>query len=113
MSAMQELYDKVANDSKLQAEFAGIIEQYSGKPEELKEKLLGFAKNAGYPVDYEEARSFFARAAERSRSELSEQELDSVAGGKRDLTDAENEHIYKSLATAGSYCAGYSLTHCW
>lgn len=113
MDRMQELYNKVANDSKLQAEFGEIIKQYADQPDELKGKLLDFAKSAGYTVDYEEVQSFFAKVAERVQSELSEEELDSVAGGKWGDNDAESEHIYKSLATAGGYCVGYSIAHCW
>jgi benzoyl-CoA reductase/2-hydroxyglutaryl-CoA dehydratase subunit BcrC/BadD/HgdB len=109
MDKMQELYNKVANSNELQAEFAKIIEQYTDKPDELKERLLNFAQASGYAVDYEEVQGFFAKVAEQSESELSEQELDGVAGGK---SDADNHHIYKSLATAGGYCLGYSIAHC-
>lgn len=110
MSAMQELYKKVAADGSLKAEFAGILEQYFDKPDILKERLLDFAKKAGYSVSLDEMQSFFAQLADSQRSELSEAELDAVAGGK---SDADYNYIYKSLATLGGYCVGYSIARCF
>ncbi len=82
MEKMKELYEKVSRDENLQAKFYGIIEltQTSG-PEETLKKLLAFAKESGYDVEPAEMQEFFMSMAETDK-ELSEEELEMVAGGK-------------------------------
>ncbi len=80
---MQELYEKVAADSALEAKFAEIMKDAEAVGEEAtKEKLIAFAKEAGYDITIEEIQEFFKRLAEAQQGELSEVELDQVAGGK-------------------------------
>ncbi len=83
MSKMNELYEKVAGDNKLQVKFSEIMKDADTAGEEAtKEKLIAFAKEAGYDVTTMEMQEFFKELAESKKGELSDVELDQVAGGK-------------------------------
>lgn len=84
MSKMKELYEKVASDSALQAKFSEIMKKAEEKGSDATaESLVAFAKEEGYEVGSEEITKFFAELSEKSKGgELSDMELDSVAGGK-------------------------------
>ncbi len=83
MSKMQELYEKVAADSALQAKFVEIMKDAEAAGEEsTNEKLTAFVKEAGYEISLTEITAFFKEMAELKEGELSEVELDMVAGGK-------------------------------
>lgn len=83
MSKMKELYEKVAADSTLQAKFAAIMKGAEEAGEEATNaKLEAFAKDAGAEVTLDEMRQFFKELAEPNKGELSDVELDMVAGGK-------------------------------
>lgn len=106
MDKMKELYEKVARDSELQAKFAGIMERFDGeKSDEFKESLLNFASEAGYTVDYKEIQSFFEGMSVQPDGELSESDLDAVAGGKN------SERAKHSLTSLGSYCVALSAKY--
>lgn len=106
---MKELYEKVAGDSGLQEKFAGIMKDAEKAGEEaVKEKLTAFAKEAGYEVSFEEMQEFFRALSEKKEGELSDAELDSVAGGKSP-TGVDN--IGHSIFTLGTTCAFGSLYH--
>lgn len=80
---MKELYEKVAANSTLQENFAVIMKGAEEAGEEATNaNLVAFAKEAGYEVTLEEMRKFFKEMAESKESELSDVELDMVAGGK-------------------------------
>lgn len=104
MSKMKELYEKVAADDVLQEKFAQIIKdaEKAGK-EETEVKLAAFAKEAGSDVTVEEMQAFFKELAETNQNELSDAELDMVAGGKA------LGYIMFSLATFGIGCALSSI----
>ena len=83
MEKMKELYEKVAKDAALQAKLNGILKNAEQAGEAATgEKLTAFAKEAGYEVCFDEAKEFFKELAEKKEGELSESELDMVAGGK-------------------------------
>lgn len=83
MLKMKELYEKVAADSTLQDKFAVIMKGAEEAGEEVtKAKLVAFAKDAGAEVTLDEMRQFFKEQAESREGELSDVELDMVAGGK-------------------------------
>ena len=87
MDAMKELYEKVSKDVTLQEKFTMIMKDAEKAGEEAtKEKLISFAKEAGYAVTTEEMQEFFKGLAETKEGELSDAELDQVAGGKGGLT---------------------------
>lgn len=105
MEKMKALYEKVAGDSKLQAKFTDIMkDSETDSADETKNKLLDFAKEVGYDVDYEEIQAFFNNLSDQQSGELSETELDAVAGGK--LNGSEVKHSCMSL---GTYCATVSI----
>lgn len=83
MSAMKELYDKVARDAKLQGRFYQILNEAKRESkQETGDKLIVFAKEAGYEVSLEEIADFFQGLSEETEEELSDGELDMVASGK-------------------------------
>lgn len=86
MPVMEELYEKVAANSTLQAKFAEIMKDAESIGEKAtKERLLAFAKEAGYDITVDEMQEFFEALAEAKCGELSDTELDQVAGGKGGL----------------------------
>ena len=104
MSKMKELYEKVAADSTLQAKFSEIMKDAEVDGEaETKEKLVAFAKENGYDVTLDEMQDFFKGLAESKEGELSDAELDLVAGGK---TQGE---IIVSTLSLGIGCAVASI----
>ena len=83
MSKMKDLYEKVGADRALQEKFGVIMKCAAEAGEEATNaNLAAFAKEAGYEVTLEEMRKFFKEMAESKESELSDVELDMVAGGK-------------------------------
>ena len=83
MEKMKELYEKVAGDSDLREKFEKIMkDSEKAGTKETEEKLTAFAKEAGYGVTVEEMQAFFKDLAEKAEGEISEAELDMVAGGK-------------------------------
>ena len=83
MGKMKALYDMVSADPALQQKIGEIVrnEEKAGEGE-IKEKLVAFAKEAGFDVTIDEMAEFFAMRKEETGGELSEAELDMVAGGK-------------------------------
>lgn len=82
---MKELYDLVAGSPELQKRFAEILakaEEEGAEPVETA--LLAFAKELGFIVTVEELRAFFEGL--QKGSELSEEEMDMVAGGDWGVT---------------------------
>lgn len=87
MSQMKELFEKVSKDTTLQAKFSMIMKDTENTGEETtKEKLIAFAKDTGYDVTLEEMKEFFKDLSNNMEGELSDAELDMVAGGKSDMT---------------------------
>lgn len=83
MEKMKELYQKVAGDAGLQEKFKGVINNADkAGQEETEKELLSFAKEAGYDVTIDEMHEFFKGLTEQENAELTEMELDMVAGGK-------------------------------
>ena len=83
MTQMKALYEKVAADVTLQEKFKSITERAKDAGEEATgQALLRFAEEAGFSLTLEEMQTFFREAAEQQQGELSDQELDMVAGGK-------------------------------
>jgi predicted ribosomally synthesized peptide with nif11-like leader len=107
MEKMMELYQKVAGDKTLQEKFGEILNNAEQAGQKATDsKLVEFAKEAGFDVSAEEIREFFNTAAEKGSGELSDSELDSVAGGKLNMDKVGN-----SVATYGAGCLEGSLTN--
>ena len=83
MSNMNDLYNKVAGDPILQQKFSRIMaDAEQAGQEATEEKLLAFAWEAGFEVSIAEIQAFFQGMAAQTEGELSDAELDQVAGGK-------------------------------
>lgn len=91
MDEMKKLYAKVAKSPMLQRKIIWIAnEAPEAGYKKTKERLLDFAADAGFDVTIEEIKTFFQELAEREKAkadekqqiELTETELDMVAGGK-------------------------------
>jgi predicted ribosomally synthesized peptide with nif11-like leader len=89
MEKMKELYQKVAADPILRNKYKTILQE-TGKTEadENEKKLLAFAKEAGYDVTFSEMLDFFKDMSDPDAGELSESELDMVAGGKGNIDES-------------------------
>lgn len=106
MCKMKELYEKVAKDATLQAKFNTIISDAKKVGEAATNgKMAEFAKEAGYDVTLDEMKDFFEKLAEKKEGELSDTELDMVAGGKSDNGIA---NIVTSVFTLGIGCVALS-----
>ncbi len=108
MSNMKELYEKVAADSTLQAKFAAIMKDAEKAGNATREKLTAFAKEAGYDVTIEEVQAFFKELTESKERELSDSELDHVAGGK---SIGGGFNVAMSFISLGIGCAFSSLMY--
>lgn len=108
MSQMKALYEKVSKDQSLQQKFIDIMRgtEADGK-EVVSEKLLAFAKEAGYTVTMEEMNAYFKELTMQEKAELSESELDMVAGGK--MTGRGIINIINSAATLVIGCIASSV----
>lgn len=107
MSKMQELYEKVAADSALQKKFTEIMKDAGAAGEAAtKEKLTAFAKETGYGITVDEMQEFFKGLVEAKKGELSDVELDQVAGGKSGEGSAM---IFCSVASFGIACLAASV----
>lgn len=103
MSMMQELYRKVAGNSALQEKFNQILEHSEKDGSSATEqKLLDFAQAEGYEISIEEMGMFFQSLSEKRAGELSDVELDQVAGGK---STQGTMGIYLSVVSLGTVCA--------
>ncbi len=101
MEKMKELYAKVAGDSALQAKYAEIMKDAAEDGKAPWEKLTAFAKEAGYEISIEEATEYFKALAEQKKGELSDMELDAVAGGK---IKKRNREILITVFSLGMGC---------
>lgn len=83
MSQMKELYEKVSKDNALQEAFKQILKDAEQAGQEATEdRMVCFAKDAGYNINIHEMRAFFQEYTTKEEGELSNLELDMVAGGK-------------------------------
>jgi predicted ribosomally synthesized peptide with nif11-like leader len=103
MEKMKALYEKVAGDSGLQAKFAEIMSKAEAEGEAATEaKLAAFAKEAGFEVSVEEVKEYSEKLSEEKIGELTDGELDMVAGGK---SFAGVLSVLNSVISLGITCA--------
>lgn len=106
MSKMKDLYEKVAADNTLKGKFAEIMKDAERAGEVTTgEKLIAFAKEAGYDITLDEMKEFFKEMEASNQGALSDAELDMVAGGK---SSEGMDHIFLSIVTLGTLCAAAS-----
>lgn len=83
MSQMNQLYEKVAHDNRLQLKVVKIIENHDHLSREgVRQRLVAFADEIGFKVTEDEIRNFFNEMTEPRDGELSDADLEMVAGGK-------------------------------
>lgn len=86
MSQMKELYNKVAKDAVMQQKFSKILaESEEVSKEATTEKLITFAREAGFALSLDEMQEFFTTLQVKPAGELNDAELDLVAGGKIEI----------------------------
>lgn len=110
MPNMKALYARVAADPNLQQKFSQIMADAAQDNQKgdlsgqaaTEEKLLAFAKEAGYEVTIQEMQAFFQGMAAQAEGELSDAELDQVAGGK---SKVGTENVALSVLSFGTVCA--------
>lgn len=101
MSQMKALYEKVANDAELQAKFVAILQTAEEDGLAVTEqKLVALSKDAGYEVSLEEMQAFLKEVTPSPDGELSDLELDMVAGGKGEGTGIAIAGAATSIAMA-------------
>ena len=102
MNKMNELYEKVAKDESLQTKLAKILKSTEEAGEAaVNEKLVAFAKEAGFDITVKEMKTFFKELAEKQEGELSGAEMDAVAGGKSGAIALD---ICMSIVSVGIGC---------
>lgn len=107
MSQMKSLYEKVTKDPELQKKFGEILAEGEKTGREATEKkLVAFAKDAGYVLTIAEMQEFFKQLEKKEEGELSDLELDMVAGGKSVLGSVV---VGLSVLTLGTGCAVNSM----
>ena len=74
MSKVQEFFQKIAEDKALQEKLTAILQ---GKPEEIELRLTAFAQENGFEFTFDE----FLKTVNGQEGEVSDDELDKVAGG--------------------------------
>ena len=101
MGKMKEIFDAVSNDTNLQSKFKEAIRKSEGVgKEEAERNLRAFAEDAGFEVTTDEIISFSKELTGTKNAELSEMELDMVAGGKSDIAKAIVPTISKKFIKA-------------
>lgn len=107
MSQMKELYEKVSKDNAMQEKFQQILKETEQAGQEATaEKLVGFARDAGFEINMQEMQEFFQEYTAKKEGELSDMELDMVAGGK---SLSGGGMIALSVITLGLMCAAGSV----
>ena len=94
MKTIEELYKEVLASEELKKEFLAL------KPE----KVEGFAAKYGCEAKFEEIKAFF-EAKKTQNGELSDDDMDQVAGGK----GGDRDEAIESVVTLGIGCALWAL----
>ena len=89
MKTLEELYNEVLASEELKKEFLSL------KPENVE----GFAATHGCKASFDEIKAFF-EAKKNQAGELSDDELDQIAGGK----GADGREAIISIVTGGIGC---------
>lgn len=103
MTKMQELYEKVSRNAMLQEKFTTIVNDADNAGKEaMKEKLVAFAKDEGYDITLQEMQAFFENIKKNDTGELSDIELDMVAGGKTDPAAVAQQAVLTIFTLSGN-----------
>lgn len=78
MNKIEEFYNKVMQDETLKEKFLGIVGNTEKLSEETLGKLAELAKEIGFDITIDEAKTYLTPV----EGELSDDDLDKVAGGR-------------------------------
>jgi len=114
MSKFKEFYDKINSDAEIGAEFKKVLEEQKIAPgtpfekfnEENLNALIPFAKKAGFDFTLDEVKAFLKSNTEGG--ELSDDELEAVAGGKGNSNECSSNGV--SCSNAGVICLNGGIT---
>ncbi len=98
MGKFVEFYVKMMETPEAQKKVAEIVGR--GANDEAIEKLIALAKDYGFDFTREEVAEYFKNNLNYESSELSDAELEAVAGGKG-VKHYSNEEFGKSLLSFG------------
>ena len=90
MKTLNELYTEVAASDTLKAEFLAL---------KTPEEVVAFAKKNGCDATQDDIRAFFEEK-QKSSGELSEEDLEQVAGGK----SVSGKEMFFSIFGVGVFC---------
>ena len=96
MKTLNELYTEVIASDALKAEFLAL---------KTPEEIVAFAKKHGCDATLDDIKAFFEEK-QKAAGELSEAELEQVAGGKSTTIGGVATDLFFSAATVGIWCAG-------
>lgn len=110
MSQIRELYEKVSKDATLLEKINLILKDAEAAGQDATAaKLVEFAKNAGYDISIQEMQEFFQSFTAKKEGELSDLELDMVAGGKSQGGVGEIVGSVLGIGALGIPCAISSI----
>lgn len=93
MKSLQELYKEVIASEELKKEFLEVSKD--------EKSVVEFMKKYGCEATFDELKAFFE---EKNNSELDEDEVEAVAGGK-------GKHVTTSIITMGTMCLYHHFMH--
>ena len=92
MKSLQELYVEIVENDNLKSEFIAAVSQG-------EQQTLDFVNSHGCDVTLEEMKAFADGMKSDVEGELSEEELQNVAGGL-----GKGAHVAVSIVSVGVYC---------
>ena len=102
MENAKKFYEKVSADKGLQQKIGQLVKE---DPKGIEGIIIKTAKENGFEFSEEEMKAFFAEQAKTANpfGELSDSELESVAGGSK------GNWIVNSMTNLGIYCAATAI----
>ena len=94
MKTLNELYTEVIASDALKAEFLAL---------KTPEEIVAFAKKNGCDATLDDIKAFFEEK-QKTAGELSEAELEQVAGGKSTTFGGVATDLFLSAGTVGAWC---------
>lgn len=106
MEKAREFYEKVNSDKVLQQKIGELVKE---DPKQMGSIIIKTAKENGFEFNEEEMKTFMAEKAKtvNSGQELSDNQLESVAGG------GKSDWIVESIASIGTACAVSAASREW
>ena len=110
---VKQMFGKIEKDAALKAEYARLMQAHQIETEKkLSDKLIEFGKTSGFAFSKDDLMAARAEIIDKSNSnkELSQDDLDNVAGGVKDGYK-KFALISTSISSLGVVCALLSVTN--